>query len=431
MQERPVHPISTFDFRTHDVAKIRTDVLAFAASVGLDNIQQARFTTALSEIVRNAVQHAAGGTVEFFVGSAPDPQRQCVIAIVRDNGPGIPDIDAVVQRAFRSDGRPAMGIQGARRLTDRLVVESPREGGTTVRLEVDLPRGARRLNGKELDQIRATLSSQRVRSPYDILADQNRELLAVHQELQIKQAALEMADERKNQFVTTLAHELRNPLATIEMTALILQRRHDIGHDEVVRRTHIISRQAAQMVRLVNDLVDVARISQGKVELALELVDLNESVRRAIESSEAAVAGKAHDLSTQLQADPVWVLADASRMEQVFSNLIQNAARYTPPGGRIRISSRVEGRSAIVDIVDSGIGIPGELLPHIFDLFVQGAPDRVKEGGLGIGLTLVHRLVTEHQGQVEVRSLGAGHGSTFTVTLPHMEAQAEPALDGA
>ncbi|MBA2962120.1 MULTISPECIES: ATP-binding protein [Ramlibacter] len=144
------------------------------------------------------------------------------------------------------------------------------------------------------------------------------------------------------------------------------------------------------------------------------------------ETGRAVVAGKSHELSTQLRAEPIWVIADASRMEQVFSNLIQNAARYTPPGGSIQISSRADAESAIVDVVDSGIGIPGDLLPHIFDLFVQGAPDRVKEGGLGIGLTLVHRLVSEHQGQVEVRSLGAGHGSPFTVILPRIGAEPEP-----
>ncbi|MBA2963097.1 MULTISPECIES: ATP-binding protein [Ramlibacter] len=426
MLERFAHPISSVDFRTHDVSMIRADTRAFASSVGLDAMQQARFSTALSEIVRNAVQHAGGGSVDFFVGASPDPTRQCVIAVVRDQGPGIADIRSVLQGAARSDGRPAMGIQGAQRLTDRLTVESPEGGGTSVRLEIDLPRGSRRLDAEELDRIRTTLAGQKARSPYELLAEQNRELMAVHQELRHKQTALEMADERKNQFVTTLAHELRNPLATIEMTTLILRRSRDLGHDEVVRRAEIISRQVGQMARLVDDLVDVARISQGKVDLVLEVVDINQVVRRAIETSGAVVAGKSHDLSTQLQAEPIWVVADASRMEQVFSNLIQNAARYTPPGGSIQISSRADAESAIVDVVDSGIGIPGDLLPHIFDLFVQGAPDRVKEGGLGIGLTLVHRLVTEHQGQVEVRSLGAGHGSQFTVILPRIGAAPEP-----
>jgi signal transduction histidine kinase len=410
--------ISGFDFTSHDVAMIRAHIRAFSEQIGIDTVQQARFATAVSEIARNAADHAGGGSLRFLIGDSPASSRQCLVAVVSDTGPGLPDPDAALAGAARPDGRPAHGLVGAKRLSDRFHVASAAGAGTAVTLEMDLPRKARRLSGEELASLQDTLEARRVRSPYEVLADQNKELLAVHQQLREKQAALEHADERKNRFVTTLAHELRSPLATIEMSSDILRRKKDIAPEEVIRRAEVIARQAGQIARLVEDLVDVARISEGKVDLRLEAFDLNELVRRAVETTGAAVAAKDHDLSLDLAAGSVWVMADLGRMVQVIANLVQNAARYTPPAGDIRVSTRIEAETAIVEVADSGIGIPEGLLPHIFEMFVQGDPGRVSEGGLGIGLTLVKRLVFEHGREVAVQSPGAGRGSRFTVSLP-------------
>ena len=410
--------ISGFDFRTHDIASIRGDIRAFGSHVGLDTIQQARFATAVSEIARNAAEHAGGGSLRFSIGDSPSSRRQCIIAVVRDQGGGMADAGAALRGAPRSDGRASHGLIAARRLADRFSIDSVPGKGTTVTIEMDLPISMRRLSEAELVELQGILAAKRVRSPYDVLADQHKELLVVHQQLREKQGALEQADDRKNKFVTTLAHELRSPLATIEMSSAVLRRNSGMAPSEIQRRAEVISRQAGQIARLVEDLIDVARVSQGKVDLRLEPVDVSELARRALETTSAAVAAKQHHLSVELAAEPIWIMADTSRMVQVFSNLVHNATRYTPPSGSIHVSSRIEDRKAVVDVVDSGIGIPDDLLPDIFELFVQGDPGRVSEGGLGIGLTLVKRLVAEHGGTVTAHSPGAGRGSRFTVALP-------------
>ncbi len=229
---------------------------------------------------------------------------------------------------------------------------------------------------------------------------------------------LKEADRHKDEFLAMLAHELRNPLAPIRNAVQIL-RLLGPRAPEVSRATDMIERQTLQMTRLVDDLLDVSRITRGKIELRKETVDLAAVVRNAVDATQPLIDRWRHQLTVSLPPEPITLEADPARLEQVLANLLNNAAKYTNQGGHIELSARVEGGTVSVRVKDDGIGIPEGMQQRIFDLFTQ--VDRSlerSEGGLGIGLTLVQRLVELHGGYVEVFSAGPGTGSEFTVTLP-------------
>jgi signal transduction histidine kinase/DNA-binding response OmpR family regulator len=229
---------------------------------------------------------------------------------------------------------------------------------------------------------------------------------------------LQAADERKNEFLAMLAHELRNPLAPIRYAAQILERN---GVDQNAREWALgaIGRQTQQMARLIDDLMDVARITRGQIRLELGVVDMTAVLRNAIEAVRPLIDARRHTLELDVQAEPVWVRADTIRLMQIFGNILTNAAKYTDEGGRIGLRLSVDDADVVIRIRDTGRGIPSEMQAAIFQPFVQveRTIDRA-QGGLGIGLTLVQRLVELHGGHVSVDSAGAHRGSEFTVTLP-------------
>ena len=235
---------------------------------------------------------------------------------------------------------------------------------------------------------------------------------------------LRESDQRKTEFLATLAHELRNPLAPMS-TALTLLMRKPHEHSEALRYYELMGRQIEHMVRLVNDLMEVSRITRGKIELRMEAVALEAVIKDAIELSRPLLEGSSHTLSVDLCGQPLVVRGDGVRLTQVFSNLLNNAAKYTAPGGKIRIVLREEGRSAVVEVWDNGTGIAPEMLKSIFEMFVQvSGTSKAAQGGLGIGLTLVKSLVELHGGSVEARSDGLGCGAMFCVRLPLTQLEA-------
>ena len=262
------------------------------------------------------------------------------------------------------------------------------------------------------------------------------------------EAALKEADRRKNEFLATLAHELRNPLAPVRNAVEILRMK---GPDiqELHWARDIIDRQTQAMARLIDDLMDISRINQGKIELKREQVELAKIVQGAVETSRPLIESMGHELTVTLPPGTVIVDADLTRLAQVFLNLLNNAAKYTERGGRIELVARVEWRVTsgepenpsslatrhtthdtpvvVVSVTDTGIGIPADKLPTIFEMFsqVEGALSR-SQGGLGIGLCLVKRLVEMHGGSVEARSGGLGQGSEFVVRLPTVVEQTYP-----
>ncbi len=230
--------------------------------------------------------------------------------------------------------------------------------------------------------------------------------------------ALREADRRKDEFLATLAHELRNPLVPIRNAVHVLGKTIDKGSD--VGALHaMMERQVKHLVRLVDDLMEVSRVTRGKIELRRARIDLSAAVAQALEISEAAIRAGGHKLAVTQAQEPLPLDADMVRLAQVFANLLNNAAKYTPRGGRIELSTRREGDEAVVTVRDTGVGIPPEMLPRVFDMFtqVEGAARRAP-GGLGIGLALVRSLVELHGGRVEAQSAGPGKGSVFTVRLP-------------
>jgi PAS domain S-box-containing protein len=231
-------------------------------------------------------------------------------------------------------------------------------------------------------------------------------------------ADLSEADHRKSEFLATLAHELRNPLAPIR-TGLDLLRMAPPEPAALERVVGMMDRQLGHLVHLVNDLLDVARITRGKIELKKEAVALATLVSMALETSGGLIESSGNRLDVQLPQQPIMLEVDATRIVQVLSNLLNNAAKYTPAGGRITLSARIEAGQALVAVSDSGVGIPAESLATVFDMFAQVRSDIDRaQGGLGIGLSLVRRLAELHGGSVAAASQGRGHGSTFTLRLP-------------
>jgi PAS domain S-box-containing protein len=235
----------------------------------------------------------------------------------------------------------------------------------------------------------------------------------VHEELRL-------ADRRKSEFLAMLAHELRNPLAPIQNTVEILAR---IGGEDgdLAPLAGVLQRQVNHMIRLVDDLLDVSRISSGKIKVLPSPVELAPIARQAVEATRPLAERKRHELVVELPQEPIRLHADGARIMQVIGNLLTNACKYTEPGGRILLKVSCEGPHAVIRVQDNGIGIAAEDLPSIFEMFSQIDTSLERsQGGMGIGLSLVKKLVELHGGSVEAHSAGLGHGSQFIVRLPIM-----------
>lgn len=234
------------------------------------------------------------------------------------------------------------------------------------------------------------------------------------------------ADHRKDEFLAMLAHELRNPLAPIRTALAVLRR--VASPDPIVRRSEdIIDRQVEQLTRMVDDLLDVSRLTQGKIRLDRVPVELAVVMERAVDTVRPEISRRNHRLEIAVPAEPVFVDGDPVRLTQVLANLLNNAAKYTPEGGEIRFGAERQDAQVVIRVRDNGTGIPAEILPYVFDLFTQANRSLARsEGGLGIGLTVVRSLVEKHGGTVDARSEGIGHGSEFIVRLP---VQARPPAD--
>ncbi|TXG02337.1 ATP-binding response regulator [Massilia arenae] len=245
------------------------------------------------------------------------------------------------------------------------------------------------------------------------------------------EALLRTADSNKNQFLATLAHELRNPLSPIRNAAALLGASGEGAAERQARARDVITRQVDHLAHLVDDLLDVARISEGKIVLRNEEVNLRSVIAQAIETAGPLIASRAHDLDVRQPDEDLWVMGDPVRLAQSVGNLLHNAAKFTPAGGAIVLGVEVSGEGAHeseqqrvrISVRDNGIGIDADSLPHIFGMFAQAAvpPDRAPEG-LGIGLSLVSHLAELHGGQLEAASPGIGQGSTFTIELPLLRA---------
>jgi signal transduction histidine kinase len=428
-----------------DVVASRQRARQIASLCGFGPQDQARVSTAVSELARNIFNYAGSGRVEFAVEYA---NPQSLVIQIEDKGPGIEHLDLILEGRYQSTTGLGAGIMGARRLMGQCEIETKMGVGTTIVLKKALPSGAPLLTPTMVGLFGAQLAALPINVALSEVQQQNKELIdaldalkarqeellqltqelrdtnsgvvALYAELDEKATQLEHADRRKDEFLAILGHELRTPLSATSMAASMLETQ-TIEQERVAQLGRVIMRQVGHMNRLVEDLLDVSRISRGLVVLQKAPVDMRNAVQSAIEQVGPFIKTKAHSLSTSLPEYPCWVSGDETRLVQVVSNLLSNAARYTPDGGVISVVVSADQNKIVLQVTDNGMGIDQSLMPHLFDLYVQAerSSDR-KNGGLGLGLALVKSIVELHGGVVSASSGGVGLGSIFAVHLPSM-----------
>jgi PAS domain S-box-containing protein len=259
------------------------------------------------------------------------------------------------------------------------------------------------------------------------------ERVRAEERLRESEAHLREVDHRKNQFLAILSHELRNPLAPIVHATHLLRQQEMPDENGVQRRAReVIERQTSTLAKLVNDLLDIARLTTGRIQLQRETVDARTIVRHALETTAPQAEQRRHSIVAVMPAHPVWLRADPTRLEEVVVNLVGNAVKYTPPGGRIEVLVESDDRHGILRVRDSGVGIAPDVLPHVFEPFTQADQSLERsQGGLGIGLHVVKGLIELHGGSVGARSAGLGQGSEFFVRIPRAPAPQAPRAEAA
>ena len=393
--------------------------------------------TAVSELARNALQYAGGGRASFSIQAVP----ALLVITIQDQGGGIADLTSVLEGRYVSRTGMGLGINGSRRLVDQFQIASTPQSGTAITLGKRLPQSLM-VTPQLIEALAADLARQAPDDPLTEIQQQNQELLSTLEELRARQreveelnaalvdandrltahqAELQRADRAKTEFLAVLAHELRNPLGALT-NALYLAGQPATAGKSGEGHLGVARRQTVQLARLVEDLLDASRITQGKIELRLEQVELAPILAEAVESSRALLESRGQQLESCIPAERINLRADAARLTQVFTNLLTNASKFTPPAGRIRVEAHIreeDPEEVVVSVWDSGVGIAAHLQDRIFEMFAQ-APQTLERshGGLGIGLTLVRVLVEMHGGSVSVASAGRDQGATFTVSLP-------------
>jgi signal transduction histidine kinase len=283
-----------------------------------------------------------------------------------------------------------------------------------------IPAAVRAIRAGAVDFIQKPIEADILRSKANVFFDlhcQRRQIAAQRDALEVASQALREADRRKDEFLAVLGHELRNPVAALNSGVYLLGKSSGTDRAEAIRE--LMERQLFHLTRLVEDLLDISRISEGKISLQKERIELAVILRSAIEASQPNIEAAGHSFSTDLPDGPLWLEADHTRMAQVVANLLNNAAKYTPPGGAIMLAARRVDDYAEIEVRDNGVGIPSDMQSRIFQIFAQVEGHREQAaGGLGIGLALVRQLVTLHGGSIAVKSEGEGRGSVFTVRVP-------------
>lgn len=284
----------------------------------------------------------------------------------------------------------------------------------------DLQRRFRGYEAGAVDFIHKPIEPTVLRSKANVFFDlhqQRQQIQRQRDELELAAEALRRADRHKDSFLAVLAHELRNPVAALSGGFHLLNK--DISPERAADIRNRMDRMLTHLSHLVDDLLDASRVSQGKIALKTERVELGEVLRSAIDASQHNLDAGGHRFITDLPNEPVWLWADHTRLAQIVSNLLNNAAKYTPAGGTVSLSARALDDAVTISVSDTGVGIPVDMQSKIFEIFAQVEAHLAKaQGGLGIGLALVRQLVTLHGGTIEVESAGPNLGSVFTVKLP-------------
>lgn len=426
-----------------DVLVSRQRARQIAALCGFNHADQVRIATVVSELARNIYNYAGHGYVAFGIAHAEALQ---LLAIeVTDRGPGIKNLDLVLSGQYRSDTGMGLGLLGAKRLMDVCDITTSKNTGTAILLQKCFAANAPVLTQAQIDAFGAQLgvlpgdaalaeikhqnhdlvqALDALKVHQDELVAVNQAVVALNAELDSKAAQLQRADVRKDEFLAILAHELRNPLSAIAMAAGVLEQ-PNVPAARNIQLSQLITRQVGHMSRLVEDLLDVSRVTRGIVAIEKKAVDMRLVVQSAVEQLAPIMKAKGHSLVPTLPDECCHVTGDITRLIQVGSNLLSNAARYTPDGGTITVALYTDENMITLQVTDNGMGIDSALMPRLFDLYVQAerATDG-KSGGLGVGLTLVKSIVELHAGSVSAASDGKGRGSCFEVRLPRLSTAA-------
>lgn len=435
-----MHPLLTVTLGSElDVIASRQRARQVAAFCGFSRQDQTRVSTAVSELARDA--YHPGGLVQFSVMNEAGQQSLVVIVeygIHGDKGrnkprlrhagtdsvPGIVTTWGFIEHhASVADGK-----------TMRTTLRKPfPPGAAHLDLEAlrhavgelgDLPANVALSDATQqnrvLSDVLATLQAKQVEllRVSRELEETNKTVETLNRLLNEKAEALALANRRKDEFLSTLSHELRGPLSATLMGAQLLQR-NPSDPAQTTRLSQLITRQAGHMSRLAEDLLDVSRISRGLVSIDRKPLDMREVIDAAVEQLMPALEKKSHRLDLSIPPDACVLDGDRTRLTQIVCNLLGNAIRYTPEEGHIQVALALHETHMSLAVSDSGIGIAPHLMPHLFDLYVQAERSTdARNGGLGLGLSLVRSLVEIHDGTVSVASAGEGKGSRFTLTLP-------------
>ena len=406
-----------------DVMAVRAALLAVGRAGGLPHATRAAMAVLVSDALRAVCDTGDDAEVELGVTGGrlevevrgPAEAAEGLRSASRVNRELVPGEVAVAVGDDAGDGGGA-----AMRLVQELGGEDGELAAAVGTLNDDTggdePALARERMARNDEEVRELLAKLEARG--EALERLDAELEETNRGVVALYAELDQRDQHKNEFLATLAHELRNPLGVMG-TAIHAVRDHQVLHEAAVRPLEVAERQLWHLARLVDDLLDVSRIDQGKIDLKRERIDLEEVVRRAVDTTEHLFRQRGHEVVIDLADEPLPVDGDPVRLEQVVDNLLTNAAKYTPEEGRVEIRTRRHGDQADLTVSDDGVGISQEMLGRIFQLFAQAddSLDR-SSGGLGLGLALVERLVVLHGGTVRAHSEGEGQGSRFTIRLP-------------
>ena len=428
-----------------DVVVARQRARDIARYLGLDSQEQIRVATAVSEVARNAVEYGGGGSVQFAVALAPEPE---LVVRVIDQGPGIPHLDQVLGGLYQSSSGLGIGLVGARRLMDRFRATAPAGGGTTIELGKTLPRMSPAERRRRLAAASEALAADRPGDPYAELQAQNQELvrtlaalrereleqdrlnielsetnrgvLALYAELDDRAAELARASQLKSAFLSGISHELRTPLNSIlNLTRILLERMDGELTPEQDRQVSMIRRAASSLIELVNDLLDLARIEAGKTEVRVTRFTVNELFGTLRGMFRPMLTSDEVTLQFETDAAEIELNTDEGKVAQILRNFISNAIKFTERGEiRVAAAAGAGGETVVLAVSDTGIGIAPEDQQRIFQEFEQvDHALQLRVTGTGLGLPLSRKLATLLGGGIEVQS-EPGVGSRFELTLP-------------
>jgi signal transduction histidine kinase/CheY-like chemotaxis protein len=437
-----------------DVVYVRQRARLLADLLGYDMNDQTRISTAVSEIARNAYQYGGGGDAEFALeGALPGPRTLTIT--VRDRGPGISDLSAIMEGRYKSSTGMGKGIVGARRLMDEFRIDTAPGGGTTVHLAKNFPPNAPEITPAALRRINDALASHDAESPLEEIRVQNQELLrtleelshqrreledtnrgvlALYAELDEKVILLQGVDRLKTQFLSHMSHELRAPLNSIHgLTTLLLERADGELNPEQEKQVTFIRKAASELYALVNDLLDLAKIEAGKMSITLRACTVEEIFSGLRGMLRPAQTNPAVELIFEPAETMPTLLTDDGKVSQILRNFISNALKFTTEGS-IRVSAKAsdDGTMAVFSVADTGIGIASEDLERIFNEYEQvQTAQQGKPQGTGLGLPIARKLAELLGGSVGVQSR-PGEGTTFTASIPARYAaeDAEAAAEG-